>query len=81
MQYAAGHAVLQHGKPCPRPFFESEQLLMVIIPRAPEQMAVFHEARGFPQAAIDMITDTGFVTAHIENRVQQVERPQQAPAS
>jgi len=59
-------------KPYPGPFFENEQLLMVIIPRAPEQMAAFYEARGFPQAAIDIITDTCFVTVHIENRSQQV---------
>jgi len=59
-------------KPYPGPFFENEQLLMVIIPRAPEQMAAFYEARGFPQTAIDIITGTCFVTVHIENRGQQV---------
>jgi len=60
------------GKPYPGPFFENEQLLMVLVPRAPEQMAAFYEARGFPQNAIDIITDTCFVTVHIENKSQQV---------
>ncbi len=45
---------------------------MVLVPRAPEQMAAFYEARGFPQHAIDLITDTCFVTVHIENKSQQV---------
>jgi hypothetical protein len=48
-------------KPYPGPFFENEQLLMA-----------FYEARGFPQNAIDLITDTCFVTVHIENKSQQV---------
>jgi hypothetical protein len=60
------------GNPSPDPFFENEQLLMVIKPRTTEQMAAFYEARGFPQAAIDIITNTCFVTVHIENRSQQV---------
>ncbi len=59
-------------KPYPGPFFENEQILMVLVPRAPEQMAAFYEARGFPQNAIDLITDTCFVTVHIENKSQQV---------
>ena len=59
-------------EPYPGPFFENEQLLMVLVPRAPEQMAAFYEARGFPQNAIDIITDTCFVTVHIENKSQQV---------
>jgi hypothetical protein len=60
------------GKPYPGPFFENERLLMVLIPHTPEQMAAFYEARGFPKNAIDLITDTCFVTVHIENRSQQV---------
>ena len=59
-------------KPYPGPFFENEQILMVLVPRAPEQMAAFYEARGFPQNAIDLITDTCFVTIHIDNKSQQV---------
>jgi len=59
-------------KPYPGPFFENDRLLMVLIPRTPEQMAAFYEARGFPKKAIDLITDTCFVTVHIENRSQQV---------
>jgi hypothetical protein len=59
-------------KPYPGPFFENDQLLMVLIPHTPEQMAAFYEARGFPKKAIDIITGTCFVTVHIENRSRQV---------
>lgn len=59
-------------KPYPGTFFESDELLMVVIPRTPEQMAAFYEARGFPQSAIDKVTGTCFVTIHIENKSRQV---------
>jgi len=55
-------------KPYPGMHFEDEQLLMVIIPRTPEQMAAFYEARGFPQRAIDRVKATCFITVHIDNK-------------
>jgi hypothetical protein len=55
-------------KPYPGVHFESDELLMVVIVRTPEQMAAFYEARGFPQQAIDEISATCFVTIHIDNR-------------
>jgi hypothetical protein len=58
--------------PWPGPFVEDDRILMVLIPRTPEQMAAFYEARGFPQNAIDRITRTCFVTVHIENKSREV---------
>ncbi len=57
-------------KPYPGPFVENDQLLVILIPRTPEQMAAFYEARGFPRAAIERIANTCFVTVHIENKSQ-----------
>ena len=58
--------------PWPGPFVENERILMVLIPRTPEQMAAFYEARGFPPAAVERISRTCFVTVHIENRSRDV---------
>jgi hypothetical protein len=58
--------------PWPGPFVENDRLLMVLIPRTPEQMAAFYEARGFPPAAIERISRTCFLTVHIENRSRDV---------
>ena len=54
--------------PYPGPFIENDQLLIVLMPHTPEQMAAFYEARGFPREAIDLIRQTCFVTVHIENK-------------
>ena len=59
-------------KPYPGPFIEREDLLVVLRQRAPEQMAAFYEARGFPLAAIERIKATCFVTVHIKNRGHDV---------
>jgi hypothetical protein len=59
-------------KPYPGPFVENTDLLFVLMPHTPEQMAAFYEARGFPPAAIEKIKATCFVTVHIENRSQRV---------
>lgn len=59
-------------KPYRGPFIENDDMLFVLIPHTREQMAAFYEARGFPQNAIDRITATCFVTAHIENKSNRV---------
>jgi len=59
-------------KPYPGPFVENPDFLFVLMPRTPEQMAAFYEARGFPAAAIARIRTTCFVTVHIENRSRRV---------
>ncbi|MCP4409240.1 MAG: hypothetical protein GY807_16095 [Gammaproteobacteria bacterium] len=59
-------------RPYPGLFVENDDLLMVLIPRTPEQMVAFYEARGFPKAALKLIENTCFVTVHIENKSQRV---------
>ncbi len=54
------------------PSFENDRLLIVLVPRTPEQMAAFYEARGFPRAALERIRDTCFITVHIENKSNEV---------
>ncbi len=60
------------GKPYPGPYVENDDLLMVLIPHTPEQMAAFYEARGFPEEAIKLISDACFVTVHIKNKSRRV---------
>jgi len=67
---ATGASALE--KPYPGPFVENADFLFVLMPRTPEQMAAFYEARGFPPAAIEKIKATCFVTVHIENRSQRI---------
>jgi hypothetical protein len=59
-------------QPYPGPFVETDELLMVLIPHTPEQMTAFYEARGFPRAALDLISNVCFVTVHIENKSRRV---------
>jgi len=59
-------------KPYPGPFIENTDMLMVIMPRSPEQIAAFYEARGFPEKSLQLISDVCFVTIHIENKSQRV---------
>lgn len=60
------------NKPYPGPFIERPDLLVVLRQHAPEQIAAFYEARGFPRAAIERIKATCFVTVHIKNRGNDV---------
>ncbi|MBT8121894.1 MAG: hypothetical protein KJO10_05125 [Gammaproteobacteria bacterium] len=60
------------SKPYPGPFIERPDLLIVLRQHAPEQIAAFYEARGFPAAAIERIKATCFVTVHIKNRGDDV---------
>mgnify|MGYP001812155798 CR=1 FL=1 len=59
-------------RPWPGPFVENDDLLMVLMPHTPDQITAFYEARGFPQAALELISDTCFVTVHIENKSRRV---------
>jgi len=59
-------------QPYPGPFVENDDMLMVLIPHTPEQMAAFYEARGFPKESLELISKACFVTVHIENKSQQV---------
>lgn len=49
-----------------------EGLVIRAQPRTPEQIAAFYAARGFPQAAIDVLTKTCFITVTLVNERQDV---------
>ena len=58
--------------PWPGPFVENDDMLMVLMPHTPAQIAAFYEARGFPKKALDLISKACFVTVHIENKSKRV---------
>lgn len=60
------------GRSFQGPYIENNNLLVVLVPRSPDQMAAFYEARGFPQTAIERIRQTCFMTVHIENKSRDV---------
>jgi|GEM_PF-495421 len=47
---------------------ESGPLTLRLVPRTPEQVAAFYEARGFPAPAVEAIKSTCFVTVGVHNR-------------
>lgn len=49
--------------------FENEQLRLRLSPRSTEQMAGFFEARGFPAAMIQRLSDYCFFTVVIKNKM------------
>ncbi len=51
---------------------ENDLLSMWLMPRTPQQVAAFYEARGFPQEAIDLLKQKCFLTVGIRNRSDRV---------
>jgi len=54
------------------PSYEDELIRLRLIPRTPEQMAAFYEARGFPVAMIDELTQHCFFTVVIKNKSKNI---------
>ncbi len=54
------------------PYVENSLFSFQLIPRTPEQMAAFYEARGFPKSATELIKKTCYFTAIIRNKSQRV---------
>lgn len=52
--------------------FENEHLKLVLIPRTPDQMAAFYEARGFPGNALSVISNLCFITVGIKNKRRDI---------
>ncbi len=48
--------------------FEDAEVYLRMVTRTPEQLTAFYQGRGFPQAAIDAILDTCFITPIIKNK-------------
>jgi hypothetical protein len=47
---------------------EDRALTLYMIPRTPQQMAAFYEARGFPVEARELIREACFITTGIQNK-------------
>jgi hypothetical protein len=56
----------------PEPVVENERLYLLVRLLAPQQMAAFYEARGFPKNAIERLRKTCFLLAHVENRGDEI---------
>ncbi|MDH5650025.1 MAG: hypothetical protein OEY67_10270 [Gammaproteobacteria bacterium] len=54
------------------PIVDSPVLTLELIPRTPEQMMAFYEARGFPLFAIKRIAKTCYFTAVITNKSNDI---------
>ncbi len=54
------------------PYVENSLFSFRLIPRTPEQMAAFYEARGFPKSATALIKKTCYFTAVVNNKSQRV---------
>jgi hypothetical protein len=48
--------------------FENDILRIRIVPRTPNQISAFYEARGFPQFAIDEVRKVCFITVGVGNK-------------
>ena len=66
---SSAHSIEQ---PYPGPFVENDDMLMVLMPHTPEQIAAFYEARDFPGEALELISKACFITVHIENKSNRV---------
>lgn len=54
------------------PSYEDDLIRLRLIPRTPEQMAGFYEARGFPVAMIEELTQHCFFTVVIKNKSKNI---------
>jgi hypothetical protein len=58
--------------PAPAQVFEDPRLTVRVLPRSPQQVAAFYEARGFPPAMRTLIMAQCFLTVRIHNTSQDV---------
>lgn len=61
-----------HAEEPQPPFVENSLFMLRMIPRSPEQMIAFYEARGFPAKTREIFTNTCFITAVVRNKSQKV---------
>ena len=60
------------GEKPPGPYVENDRLFMLLRLHTPEQISAFYEARGFPPGSLERIRQTCFITAHIDNKSNDV---------
>lgn len=58
--------------PATRIKFENKIFRVAMTARTPQQMAAFYEARGFPKAMINEITQHCFITTYVKNKSEHV---------
>lgn len=51
---------------------ENSDFRLVLVPRSPEQIAAFYEARGFPRPALDLLRNLCFLTVGFKNRSRDI---------
>ncbi len=54
------------------PQYDSPELALGLVPRSPQQIAAFYEARGFSQPMIEKLKQQCFITVWIHNKSSQV---------
>jgi hypothetical protein len=52
--------------------YSTDELRLSLSPRTPEQLAAFYEARGFPNAMIELIRSRCFFTVGIHNKTRGI---------
>lgn len=67
--HPVGVSSAEHGRGAT---LENDWLQVRVMPRTPEQVAAFYEARGFPQAAIDALRGVCFLTVGVRNKSDTV---------
>ncbi|MGD8408480.1 MAG: hypothetical protein PVF21_07700 [Thiohalophilus sp.] len=55
-----------------KPSHESDDLVVNLTPRTPQQIAAFYEGRGFSEAMIDVLRKQCFITVFIRNRSRDI---------
>ncbi|MFO8025459.1 hypothetical protein [Thiohalophilus sp.] len=55
-----------------KPDYESDQLVVDLTPRTPQQIAAFYEGRGFSDTMIDLLREQCFITVFIENKSRDI---------
>lgn len=55
-----------------KPTYESDQLLINLSPRTPQQIAAFYEGRGFGEAMVEVLRQQCFITVFIENKTDDI---------
>lgn len=51
---------------------DNENFRLVLIPRTPEQIAAFYEARGFPKPALELLRNLCFFTVGFKNKSRDI---------
>lgn len=69
LQGLPGLSFAAQAKP---PGYEDAQIRLRLIPRTPDQMAGFYEARGFPKAMVDTLKEYCFFTVGIRNKSSDI---------